>query len=188
MNIYLQGLTMGLAYVAPIGAQNLFMIQTAMGNDRKRAFLTALILFCFDAALGIACFFGAGALMTRFPLLQKLILCGGSLILLWTGLQLLRSKAQTVAEQAPLFVMGTASASCLWFFGMTALLSFFREKISGTVLLWINRACGCVLMFYGALCSCCGVKAPAGPPAPGPASPRRRTPDVRPQARHRPAG
>ena len=92
--IYLQGLTMGLAYVAPIGAQNLFMIQMAMGNDRKRAFLTA--------------------------------------------------------EQAPLFVMGTASASCLWFFGMTALLSFFREKISGTVLLWINRACGCVLMFYGA--------------------------------------
>lgn len=54
------------------------------------------------------------------------------------------------AGQAPLFVMGTASASCLWFFGMTALLSFFREKISGTVLLWINRACGCVLMFYGA--------------------------------------
>ncbi len=92
---------MGLAYVAPIGAQNLFMIQTAMGNDRKRAFLTALILFCFDAPLGITCFFGAGALMTRFPLLQKLILCGGSLILLWTGLQLLRSKAQTVAEQAP---------------------------------------------------------------------------------------
>ena len=43
--IYLQGLTMGLAYVAPIGAQNLFMIQTAMGNDRKRAFLTALIFF-----------------------------------------------------------------------------------------------------------------------------------------------
>lgn len=36
--IYLQGLTMGLAYVAPIGAQNLFMIQTAMGNDRKRPF------------------------------------------------------------------------------------------------------------------------------------------------------
>lgn len=36
---------MGLAYVAPIGAQNLFMIQTAMGNDRKRAFLTALIFF-----------------------------------------------------------------------------------------------------------------------------------------------
>ena len=191
--IYLQGLTMGLAYVAPIGAQNLFMIQTAMGNDRKRAFLTALILFCFDAPLGIACFFGAGALMTRFPLLQKLILCGGSLILLWTGLQLLRSKAQTVAEQAPmperwsrviltafvvtwcnpqalidgtlmlgavraslpagqapLFVMGTASASCLWFFGMTALLSFFRERINAAVLLWINRACGCVLMFYGA--------------------------------------
>lgn len=59
-------------------------------------------------------------------------------------------RASLPAGQAPLFVMGTASASCLWFFGMTALFSFFREKISGTVLLWINRACGCVLMFYGA--------------------------------------
>lgn len=78
---------MGLAYVAPIGAQNLFMIQTAMGNDRKRAFLTALILFCFDAPLGIACFFGAGALMTRFPLLQKMFY-GAKL--LWSFVQLLR--------------------------------------------------------------------------------------------------
>ena len=43
---------MGLAYVAPIGAQNLFMIQTAMGNDRKRAFLTALILFLLRCAAG----------------------------------------------------------------------------------------------------------------------------------------
>lgn len=28
MNIYLQGLTMGLAYVAPIGLQNLFVINS----------------------------------------------------------------------------------------------------------------------------------------------------------------
>lgn len=59
-------------------------------------------------------------------------------------------RASLPAGQAPLFVMGTASASCLWFFGMTALLSFFRERINAAVLLWINRACGCVLMFYGA--------------------------------------
>ena len=29
MRIYLQGLTMGLAYVAPIGLQNLFVINSA---------------------------------------------------------------------------------------------------------------------------------------------------------------
>ena len=30
MNVYLQGLTMGLAYVAPIGLQNLFVINSAL--------------------------------------------------------------------------------------------------------------------------------------------------------------
>ena len=32
MHIYLQGLTMGLAYVAPIGLQNLFVINSALTN------------------------------------------------------------------------------------------------------------------------------------------------------------
>lgn len=192
LSVYLQGLTMGLAYVAPIGAQNLFLIQTAMGKDRRRAFFTALILVCMDVPLGMACFFGAGALMTRFPLLQKIILCVGSVILLWTGFQLLRSKPQSVtgevraeswgkviltafvvtwcnpqalldgtlmlgavratlsAGQAPFFVLGTATASTLWFLSMTTLLTLFREKIGPRVLLWIQRICGGVLMFYGA--------------------------------------
>ena len=36
MHIYLQGLTMGLAYVAPIGLQNLFVINSALTQkDRK---------------------------------------------------------------------------------------------------------------------------------------------------------
>ena len=34
MNIYLQGLTMGLAYVAPIGLQNLFVINSALTQKR----------------------------------------------------------------------------------------------------------------------------------------------------------
>ena len=33
MNIYLQGLTMGLAYVAPIGLQNLFYCITTNSFD-----------------------------------------------------------------------------------------------------------------------------------------------------------
>lgn len=35
MNIFLQGLTMGLAYVAPIGMQNLFVINSALTNQTK---------------------------------------------------------------------------------------------------------------------------------------------------------
>ena len=35
MGYYLQGLTMGLAYVAPIGVQNLFVINSALTNPRR---------------------------------------------------------------------------------------------------------------------------------------------------------
>lgn len=46
MHIYLQGLTMGLAYVAPIGLQNLFVINSALTQKRTRVYLTALIVIC----------------------------------------------------------------------------------------------------------------------------------------------
>lgn len=45
MSYFFQGLTMGLAYVAPIGLQNLFVINSALIQSRHRAFLTALIVF-----------------------------------------------------------------------------------------------------------------------------------------------
>ena len=93
MNIYLQGLTMGLAYVAPIGLQNLFVINTALTQKRSRVYLTALIIIFFDITLGLACFLGVGALMQALPWLQKVILAVGSLIVIWIGIGLLRSKA-----------------------------------------------------------------------------------------------
>ena len=191
MHIYLQGLTMGLAYVAPIGAQNLFVIQSAIGQKRSRAFLTALIVVFFDVTLALACFFGIGALMERFFLLANLILLVGSLVVIWIGIGLLRSKATLegtdstpkpiskviasacvvtwfnpqaiidgtmllgafratlTAAQAPFFILGSASASCLWFFGLTTILSIFRGRITDSILQWINRICGCVIVFYG---------------------------------------
>ena len=63
MAIYLRGLMMGLAYVAPIGTQNLFVINTAVTQQRKKAFATAAIVAFFDISLSLACFFGVGALM-----------------------------------------------------------------------------------------------------------------------------
>ena len=93
MNIYLQGLTMGLAYVAPIGLQNLFVINSALTQKRSRVYLTALIVIFWDISLGFSCFLGAGALMQALPWLQKVILAVGSLNVIWIGIGLLRSKA-----------------------------------------------------------------------------------------------
>ena len=36
MTFFLQGLTLGLAYVAPIGMQNLFVINAALNSTRRR--------------------------------------------------------------------------------------------------------------------------------------------------------
>lgn len=58
MDFYLQGLALGLAYVAPIGMQNLFVINSALTQTRLRALATALIVIFFDVTLALACFFG----------------------------------------------------------------------------------------------------------------------------------
>lgn len=69
ISVYLQGLSLGLAYVAPIGMQNLFVINSAMSQKLKRAIATALIVIFWDISLGLSCFFGVGALMQAPPLL-----------------------------------------------------------------------------------------------------------------------
>ena len=91
MDIYLQGLTIGLAYCAPIGLQNLFLINTALTQRRSRVYLTVLIIIFFDVTLGMACFFGIGAIMSASPILEMIILGIGSLIVIWIGQGLVRA-------------------------------------------------------------------------------------------------
>ena len=191
MRIYLQGLTMGLAYVAPIGLQNLFVINSALTQKRSRVYLTALIVIFFDITLGLACFLGAGALMQALPWLQKIILAAGSLIVIWIGIGLLRSKASLEggrdvnvpvwklittacvvtwfnsqalidgtmmlgAFRASLpagtdlfFICGFASASVLWFLGISTVISLLGARFNEKVLNIINKVCGVVIIFYG---------------------------------------
>ena len=118
MNIFLQGLTMGLAYVAPIGMQNLFFINSALTNKRKRALLTALIVIFFDITLSLACFFGIGTIMQKFKWLQMVILCVGSLIVIYIGISLLRAKTQDLEKDQPtMSIKKTISSACVvtWF-------------------------------------------------------------------------
>lgn len=91
--MYLQGLTMGLAYVAPIGMQNLFVINTALTQPKRRSYITALIIIFFDISLSLACFFGVGAIMQASKLLEMAILLIGSLIVIYIGIGLIRSKS-----------------------------------------------------------------------------------------------
>ena len=92
LSIYLQGLSLGLAYVAPIGMQNLFVINSAMSQKVKRTIATALIVAFWDISLGLACFLGVGALLGALPWLQKIILGGGGLLVIYIGAGLVRAK------------------------------------------------------------------------------------------------
>ena len=48
LSIYLQGLSLGLASVAPIGMQNLFVINSAISQNLGRVVATVLIITFWD--------------------------------------------------------------------------------------------------------------------------------------------
>ena len=118
MEIYLQGLTMGLADVAPIGLQNLFVINTALTQPKSRVYLTALIVIFFDVTLGMACFFGIGAVMQSSKLLEMVILLIGSIIVIWIGIGLLRAKdTMDTSTKVDIPILKVISTACVvtWF-------------------------------------------------------------------------
>ena len=92
MPFFLQGLTMGLAYVAPIGLQNIFVMNSALSERPARALITAIIVIFFDVTLALACFFGAGMIIENHILLRQIILLAGSIIVMMIGIHLILSK------------------------------------------------------------------------------------------------
>lgn len=118
MKIYLQGLLLGISYCTPIGMQNLFVIDTALTQPRRRLYLTILIVVFFDVTLGLACFLGAGALMEALPWLQKIILGVGSLLVVYIGFGLIRSKATLKGGRdvdVPLWKAAGTACVVTWF-------------------------------------------------------------------------
>lgn len=109
LSVMLQGFTMGLAYVAPIGMQNLFVINVAVSQPRTRALITALFVTLFDMSLTLACFFGVGAVMDAVPWLGPLMqLVGGGLVIA-IGIVLIVPRRKKDAEPAKKDAAGNAA-------------------------------------------------------------------------------
>lgn len=135
MNIYLQGLLLGLSYCAPIGMQNLFVIDTALTQRRRRLYPIIFIVVFFDVTLGLACFLGAGALMEALPWLQKIILGIGSLLVIYIGIGLVRSRASLDGGRdvnVPLWKAAATACVVTWFNP--------QALIDGTMMLGAARA------------------------------------------------
>lgn len=134
MDFYLQGLALGLAYVAPIGMQNLFVINSALTQTRLRALVTALIVIFFDVTLAMACFFGIGLVMQKYPPVQLGILLLGGLVVVYIGVSLLKSSVRQIgsAQQMPLGKTVWAACVVTWFNA--------QAVIDGTMLLGAFKA------------------------------------------------
>lgn len=115
----LQGLLLGLAYVAPIGIQNLYLINTAARENLKKALQIAFIIIFFDISLALACFFGVGVLVDTFPVFKGIILLSGSLLVIYIGITLIRSRPQISndleAESKSLFKVVGICFAIAWF-------------------------------------------------------------------------
>lgn len=134
MDFYLQGLALGLAYVAPIGMQNLFVINSALTQTRLRALVTALIVIFFDVTLALACFFGIGLVMQKYPPVQLGMLLLGGLVVVYIGISLLKSSVRQIggAQQMPLGKTVWAACVVTWFNA--------QAVIDGTMLLGAFKA------------------------------------------------
>lgn len=134
MDFYLQGLALGLAYVAPIGMQNLFVINSALTQTRLRALVTALIVIFFDVTLALACFFGIGLVMQKYQPVQLGILLLGGLVVVYIGVNLLKSSVRQIggAQQMPLGKTVWAACVVTWFNA--------QAVIDGTMLLGAFKA------------------------------------------------
>ena len=138
MDIYFQGLTIGLAYVAPIGMQNLFVINSALTQSRLRALITALIVIFFDVTLAMACFFGIGLVMQKYAAVQMAVLFIGGLVVTYIGYGLIKSTVTELNDTAQTpGLMNTIWQACVvtWFNAQavidgTMLLGAFKATMS----------------------------------------------------------
>lgn len=154
---FFQGLTMGLAYVAPIGMQNLFVIHSALSHSLRRAIVTAFIVIFFDISLSLSCFYGIGTLLDHVTWLQAVILGVGTLLVLYIAYGMIRDIPDPISlKDQPASLRQTMSKACIvtWMnpqaiLDGTMLLGAFRHAITPRILRAINVLCGTVLMLYG---------------------------------------
>lgn len=112
----LQGLLLGLAYLAPIGMQNMYVINTALRMGWLRAYQVAGITAAFDISLALSCFFGVGLLLDAFPALKGIMLLGGCLIVTYFGAKMMLShpEAGNAAVNEPLHKVAFACFAVTW--------------------------------------------------------------------------
>ena len=112
----LQGLLLGLAYLAPIGMQNMYVINTALRMGPLRTYQVVGITTAFDITLALSCFFGVGLLLDVFPFLKGFMLLAGCLIVTYFGVKMVLSHPEPgdARVNEPLLKVAIACFAVTW--------------------------------------------------------------------------
>lgn len=152
-----QGWLLGIAYVAPIGMQNMYVINTAVQKNRMRAFQVAIITIFFDISLALACYFGIGILLEKIQMLKIIMLGIGSVAVLIIGVLLIRSKSdkeRSMDLDKPLLEVIATCFAVTWLNpqaiidGSLLLGGFKATLIGGSSVMFIAGVCLASMMWF----------------------------------------
>ena len=115
---------LGLAYAAPIGIQNMFVINAALTMRPARALSCGLTVAFFDITLALACFFGIGTFIDIYPAVKiAIMIIGGIVLICMGGKMLFAAQAQSTTESfAPKFSTEVWTAFVLTWFNPQAVI------------------------------------------------------------------
>jgi len=98
---FLAGLFLGFAMILPIGAQNLFVLQSGLGGGLRRGLVAAATAGCCDTVLILAGAAGLSAVFTSVPGLRLALLWAGVAFLTYLGVSAFRHTPVALAPVAP---------------------------------------------------------------------------------------
>ena len=94
MIYFMQGLLFGLAYVMPIGIQNMYVINSAMQRNVKIIYLTTIFVIIFDISLAISCYLGIGILLDKYQFLRDFVMFIGAMVIFYIAFDLWRTNSK----------------------------------------------------------------------------------------------
>lgn len=134
--IYLRGILIGFAFVAPIGMQNIYMFNNALSNKMSKALLYNFLVWFCDALFSFAAFYGSGALISANEIVKIIVMLVGGALTSYIGFNIIRSAKQTA-------IGSDSKKQTLKQALMTALIVSWgnpQAMIDGTMMLGASRA------------------------------------------------
>ena len=134
--IYLRGILIGFAFVAPIGMQNIYMFNNALSNKMSKALLYNFLVWFCDALFSFAAFYGIGALISANEIVKIIVMLVGGALTSYIGFNIIRSAKQTA-------IGSDSKKQTLKQDLMTALIVSWgnpQAMIDGTMMLGASRA------------------------------------------------